>query len=417
MGLDLTSNKWKKFKLDEVYDIRSGLSKKSDQFGFGHDFLGFKEVFNNFFLPKELSELVNSTNQERERASIIRGDVFLTRTSETQHELGMSSVALKDYPNATFNGFTKRLRPNGNSDILPEYAGYYFRSPNFRNQVTSMSVLTTRASLNNSMLSNLTIDVPPMEIQESISNILMSIDYKIENNNVIIANLEEQAQVIFKSWFIDFDSFKKKEFTDSELGSIPIGWQVNSLDNIATFKNGLAMQKFRPETEQDSLPVLKIKELRANKTDSSSDRCAVDIPKEVLIENGDIIFSWSGSLLVEVWTGGTAGLNQHLFKVSSNKYNKWFYYYWTKFFLNQFVAIARDRATTMGHIKRSHLKEAKVLIPDDVTLGEMDKVMDPIVSKKINLGVQNKKLEELRDTLLPKLMSGEIQVEEAVENE
>ncbi|GAA0493490.1 restriction endonuclease subunit S [Alkalibacterium indicireducens] len=293
----------------------------------------------------------------------------------------------------------------------------YFAIKNSIRELQSHAYGSVFSTITKVTFDNIEIPKPKLSEQKVIGNILSSLDDKIENNNAIIANLEEQAQTIFKSWFIDFEPFKDEKFTDSELGRFPEGWKKISLENIATFKNGLAMQKFRPETEQDSLPVLKIKELRANKTDSSSDRCTVDIPKEVLIENGDIIFSWSGSLLVEVWTGGTAGLNQHLFKVSSNKYNKWFYYYWTKFFLNQFVAIARDRATTMGHIKRSHLKEAKVLIPDDVTLGEMDKVMDPIISKIINLGVQNKKLEELRDTLLPKLMSGEIQVEEAVETE
>lgn len=177
------------------------------------------------------------------------------------------------------------------------------------------------------------------------------------------------------------------------------------------------MQKYRPESEDDSLPVLKIKELRANRTNSDSDRCTKEIPSDILVENGDIIFSWSGSLLVEIWTGGTAGLNQHLFKVTSAKYHKWFYYYWTKYFLNQFIAIARDRATTMGHIKRSHLKEAKILIPDEETLQKMNKIMDPIVSNLVNLGIQNKKLEETRDILLPKLMSGELRVEDTVEAE
>ncbi len=269
--------------------------------------------------------------------------------------------------------------------------------------------------INKTEFSEFEILLPPLSEQKLIANILSSFDNKIENNNAIIANLEEQALVIFKSWFVDFEPFQDVEFVDSELGRKPINWQVKNLEDMATYKNGLAMQKYRPKTEQDSLPVLKIKELRANQTDSSSDRCSKDIPKEVLIRNGDIIFSWSGSLLVEIWTGGIAGLNQHLFKVTSDKYHKWFNYYWTKFFLKQFVAIARDRATTMGHIKRSHLKDAKILVPDELTLDKMNKVMDPIVSKRINIGIQNKKLEELRDTLLPKLMSGEIRVEEAIE--
>lgn len=292
--------------------------------------------------------------------------------------------------------------------------GYYAVKNSIR-ELQSQAYGSVFSTITKITFDNIKIPKPTLAEQKIIGNILSSLDNKIDNNNAIIANLEEQAQAIFKSWFVDFESFQDVEFVDSELGRIPKEWQVKNLEDMATYKNGLAMQKYRPETDQESLPVLKIKELRANKTDSSSDRCSKDIPKEVLIKNGDIIFSWSGSLLVEIWTGGIAGLNQHLFKITSDKYHKWFNYYWTKFFLKQFVVIARDRATTMGHIKRSHLKDAKIFIPDELTLDKMNKVMDPIVSKLINLGVQNKKLEELRDTLLPKLMSGEIRVEEALE--
>lgn len=293
----------------------------------------------------------------------------------------------------------------------------YFAVKNSIRELQSQSHGSVFSTITKSTFNNVKIPVPSLLLQKSIANILSSLDDKIENNNAIIANLEEQAQAIFKSWFVDFEPFQEEEYQESELGKIPKKWQVSSLDKMAIYKNGLAMQKYRPESEDDSLPVLKIKELRANRTNSDSDRCTKEIPSDILVENGDIIFSWSGSLLVEIWTGGTAGLNQHLFKVTSAKYHKWFYYYWTKYFLNQFIAIARDRATTMGHIKRSHLKEAKILIPDEETLQKMNKIMDPIVSNLVNLGIQNKKLEETRDILLPKLMSGEIRVEEAIEVE
>src|SRR5579872_2754908 len=159
---------WKEYKLNEVYDFASGLSKPASEFGHGYQFLSFKEIFQSYFLPSELKNLVNSTPKEQATCSIKKGDVFLTRTSETQEELGMSSVALKDYPNATFNGFTKRLRPKGNVKILPEYAGFYFRTPRFRALVTAMSSITTRASLNNEMLSALTITIPSVPKQQQI---------------------------------------------------------------------------------------------------------------------------------------------------------------------------------------------------------------------------------------------------------
>lgn len=276
--------------------------------------------------------------------------------------------------------------------------------------IKSMTGTSGRQRVQNSVFDDLIIDLPLIEEQEKIVQILNSLDQKIETNNKIIANLEEQAQAIFKSWFVDFEPFQDGEFVESQLGMIPEGWEVKSLYSIANYKNGLAMQKYRPQEGEASLPVLKIKELRANRTDNNSDRCALYIPKDVKVSDGDVIFSWSGSLLVELWTGGEAGLNQHLFKVTSDIFEKWFYYSWIKYLLNIFISIARDKATTMGHIKISHLKDEKILVPDKKSLSFMNETMKPIINLSINLGIENQKLAETRDTLLPKLMSGEIDV-------
>jgi len=153
IGQDLLKRGWVETTLGELYDFSSGLSKSRDQFGQGYPFLTFKDVFYNSFLPEKLTELANTTENERVSCSVKQGDVFLTRTSETKEELGKSSVALKDYPQATFNGFTKRLRPKNQCDIDPKFIGYYLRSSLFRSTVTSMSSMTIRASLNNDILS------------------------------------------------------------------------------------------------------------------------------------------------------------------------------------------------------------------------------------------------------------------------
>lgn len=247
-------------------------------------------------------------------------------------------------------------------------------------------------------------------VQKAIADTLSCLDAKIEVNNKIIKNLEKQAQAIFKSWFIDFEPFQDGEFVESELGPIPKGWRVKSLDEIARYINGLAMQRYRPKKNETSLPVVKIRELRQRFTDASSDRCSENIDSNYIIDDGDMVFSWSGSLLVDIWAGGKAGLNQHLFKVTSEKYPKWFYYHWTKFYLKQFQNIAKSRATTMGHIKRGHLKKTKVLVPNKIQLGEMSLLMSTILKSKITLRIENTTLAALRDTLLPKLMSGEIEV-------
>ena len=264
-----------------------------------------------------------------------------------------------------------------------------------------------------SSMEKMIIRIPKkLEDQRRIASILSSLDRKIELNNKINADLEEMAQAIFKNWFVDFEPFKNGKFVDSELGMIPEGWKVGRLTEIASYMNGLAMQKFPPENNEDSLPVLKIKELGQGFCGTDSDRCSCNIKDECKIHNGDVIFSWSGTLLVDVWCGGDCGLNQHLFKVTSKDYPKWFYYYWTKHHLQEFVHIAKDKAVTMGHIKRGHLEEAMVAIPDNDSMEKAHELFEPILSKMISLRLESSRLSLLRDTLLPRLMSGELEVPE-----
>lgn len=187
-------------------------------------------------------------------------------------------------------------------------------------------------------------------------------------------------------------------------------WEVASLLDIASYKNGLAMQRFRPVGDDPGLPVLKIRELGQGYCGADAERCRSDIDEAVAIHDGDLIFSWSGTLLLDFWAGGDAGLNQHLFKVTSDAYPSWFYYMWTKRHMKRFVSLAKDRATTMGHIKRSALQESEVLIPPSDRMGELTAQMQPIVDEMIGLKVQSRRLGELRDALLPKLMSGEVDV-------
>ena len=172
---------WESVKLGDLYEVHNGLSKGGKFFGSGYPFLTFSTVFNNYFLPEELTDIVQSTEKERESYSILRGDVFVTRTSETSDELGMSCVALKDYPNATYNGFTKRMRPITDR-VLPEYIGYYMRMPSFRGEFQAFSTMTTRASLKNEDLLSLEVKLPEIDKQKKIAEILSAYDALIMNN-------------------------------------------------------------------------------------------------------------------------------------------------------------------------------------------------------------------------------------------
>lgn len=302
-----------------------------------------------------------------------------------------------------------------NLTINDEVADYEFVYYSLKNDYTTLASLANggaQQNLNAQIIKDYVLKMPSLADQRRIASILSSLDRKIELNNKINADLEEMAQAIFKNWFVDFEPFKDGKFVDSELGMIPEGWKVGRLTEIASYMNGLAMQKFPPENNEDSLPVLKIKELGQGFCGTDSDRCSCNIKDECKIHNGDVIFSWSGTLLVDVWCGGDCGLNQHLFKVTSKNYPKWFYYYWTKHHLQEFIHIAKDKAVTMGHIKRGHLEEALVAIPNNDSMEKAHKLFEPILSKIISLRLESSRLSLLRDTLLPRLMSGELEVPE-----
>ncbi len=241
------------------------------------------------------------------------------------------------------------------------------------------------------------VEIPSIIEQKKVVKILDSLENKILINNEINDNLEQQAQAIFEKEFL-------------EVQTLPEGWKQASLIDIAEYLNGLAMQKYRPSDREIGIPVLKIKELRQGCCDDSSELCSPNIKSNYIIHDGDVIFSWSGSLLVDLWCGGICGLNQHLFKVTSTKYDKWFYYAWTKYHLNRFIAVAADKATTMGHIKRDELKKAKVLIPEEGAYKRIGKLLKPTYDLIITNRIENKQLSMARDTLLPMLMAGKIDI-------
>jgi len=213
--------------------------------------------------------------------------------------------------------------------------------------------------------------------------VLSSLGDKIDLLHRQNQTLEKMAETLFRKWFIE----EAKE-----------DWVEKPLDEIANYLNELPCQKYPPKNNTDKLPVLKIKELKNGFTENS-DWATSDVPSEYIVENGDIIFSWSGSLLVKIWDGEKCIFNQHLFKVTSQKYPKWFYYFWTKHYLEKFISIAESKATTMGHIKRKDLSTSIVLIPSVLELEQMKNKISPLIEKIIVNNKQILTLEQLRDTL------------------
>ena len=275
----------------------------------------------------------------------------------------------------------------------PQFIYYLAISSFFRNiAIKSMVGSSGRQRVQIGALEDIDIKVPSLEEQRRIASRLALLDSKIALNSRINDNLFAQAKLLFDNEI-------------ANVSSIPSEWKKGTLLDIATYTNGLAMQRFRPADDEIGIPVLKIKELRQGFCDSASELCSTHINEEYLISDGDVIFSWSGSLLIDLWGGDICGLNQHLFKLTSSEYPKWFYYLWTLHHLDRFITIAADKATTMGHIKRGDLAQAEVIIPSNDDINRIGAAISPIVNLIIANKVESRKMAALRDKMLIKLIT------------
>ncbi|MDO9050639.1 MAG: restriction endonuclease subunit S [Methylotenera sp.] len=265
--------------------------------------------------------------------------------------------------------------------------------------------------------------IPNIELtyQKKISSLLSVLDEKIALNQQINIQLDSMAKMLFDYWFVQFNFPNKNgqpyktsggemKWNESLKREIPLGWDTGTLLDIAEYTNGLACQKYRP-IDANFLRVIKIKEMNEGFSDNS-ESVRANVPQKIIIKNGDVLFSWSASLDVKIWTGGKGALNQHIFKVASNRYPKSFYYFQLVNYLQHFKMMAETRKTTMGHITLEHLQQSRIAIPPTALIMKLDEILAPIFSMKINNEVENQKLSELRDWLLPMLMNNQVKVYE-----
>lgn len=383
---------------------------------------------------------------------LVPNDIIMARTCST----GICYLVKKELP-AVFNNGLARIRLKIEK-VDPKFIYYVFKSKHFSGYIDGISGGTSvQLNMKIGDLLKYQFNLPPLSEQKEIARILSDLDKKIELNTQINQTLEQIAQALFKSWFVDFDPVRAKiqalsdglsleqaelaamqaisgktpeeltalsqtqpdryaelaetakafpcEMVEVDGVEVPKGWEMKALDEVANYQNGLALQKFRPENDEPFLPVVKIAQLRQGYADGD-EKAKANIKPECIIDNGDVIFSWSGSLLVDIWCGGKAALNQHLFKVTSKRYPKWFYYFYTKYHLAEFQRIAYDKAVTMGHIKREHLSAAKCIVPNDELLA--NKTLENILEKIIFNRLENFNLQDTRDLLLPRLLNGEL---------
>ena len=396
-----------KYSLDDIVEIISGGTPKTGikEYWDGEiPWISIKDITSSSNKIQNTEKYVTRLGVENSSTNILKeGDIILTARG-TVGEVGRIVKPM------AFNQSCFGLRAKTGiitSDFL------YYKLKTIMKNIKNHSHGSVFNTINRETFKHIFIDLPSLEEQKRIGKILTALDDKIELNNQMNQTLEEIASLFYKRWFVDFEFPDDKgkpyksnggEMVESELGMIPKGWEVKNLTEIAKFVNGLAMQKFRPQINEESLPVLKIKELISNSVSKSTERCKKNIKDEVKVFDGDIIFSWSGTLAVKIWSGGEAGLNQHLFKVTSSIYPKWLYYLIVLYNLNNFKSIASDKATTMGHINRSHLEKTYFTIPQIKIINKEYTYMETIIDKIIENKVSIKYLQEIKEKVMSNLI-------------
>lgn len=400
--------------------IGSGATPRGGQEAYkteGISLIRSQNILDFSFSTNGLAFIDDEQARQLQNVEIQEKDVLINITGDSVARVCM--VPAETLP-ARVNQHVAILRADSKK-LDPDYLLYYLLNPVIKRHLLRLSSDgATRNALTKSNLEELIISAPKDIIkQREIAEKIKLLDSKISLLRKQNQTLEELAQTLFKRWFVDFEfpnengqPYKSSggKMIDSELGEIPEGWRVSSLSSIADFLNGLACQKFPVESESEKLPVLKIKEL-GNGISENSDWANSNVDLKFIIESGDIIFSWSGTLMLKIWDGEKCILNQHLFKVTSDKFPDWFIYQWTKIHLNHFISVAKSKATTMGHITRSHLEEALCYVPNQELFEDYNKTFSSLLNNYKNNNQELQSLVSLRDTLLPKLMSGELNIQ------
>ncbi|MCW4745231.1 restriction endonuclease subunit S [Enterobacter hormaechei subsp. hoffmannii] len=398
-------SEWTPIKLGSVVNITNGFAFKSKDFltsltSNALPVLKIKNIANGDVHLKDVQYHLIDAKYGKYISS--KGDILIALTGNHPQALTqvVGAVSKQKFETLTYvNQRVAKIEPI--SDLAFKDFIYYFLKDKSTHEylANQSSGSANQANISKADIENVELLLPPFTEQKTIAYVLSSLDDKIDLLHRQNKTLGSMAEALFRQWFIE----EAQE-----------DWDTIPLTKVATFTNGLACQKFPAIPGEPSMPVLKIKELNSG-ISSITDLATANIKDDYIVNHGDVIFAWSASLMVKIWSGPVCVLNQHLFKVTSDTYPKWFYLEWCKYYLEEFINISQSHATTMGHIKRKDLDEAMVKIPSNNELVCMTAEIGPLLDQRIEKMRQIRTLETLRDTLLPKLMSGEVRVQYAEE--
>ncbi len=393
----------KEYRFDELYQMDSGISTTKDQAGHGAPFVSFRDIYNNPILPDILTEKMDTSEEEQKRYSVKKGDIFLTRTSEVLDELAMSSVAVKDYPKATFSGFAKRLRPIQDNITYDKFMAFYLRSIYFRKVINAKAIMTLRASFNEQIFSYIKLLLPDYQIQVKIGDFFYKIECKIRNNNKICAELESMAKTIYDYWFLQFEfpnedgkpykSSGGKMVWNNELKSeIPEGWEVKE---IGTILDAI------PKTKKYSVSECKREGKYPIIDQSKKYICGYTDNQDDLIKFGSaIIFGDHTKEIKYVNFPFARGADGTQILVSNNDRLSNYLLY---------LQISQMDLVNQGYSRYfKFLKDRIVIIPSETINKKFEKITCDFTIKVRNNLFENQSLISLRDFLLPLLMNGQI---------
>ena len=413
-------------KLSDVAKIElSSIDKKISNDEIPVKLCNFTDVYYNWAITTDvISSCMNGSVKESEYKKLVlkKGQVAITKDSETRDDIGMPCYIADNFDNAVLAYHCALITPN--NDLL---SGKYLNAllntsyarKSFENQAGGSG---QRYTLSKEAIENIQIHLPPIEIQKLLGSFFSNIDKKIQNNKKQIETLESLAKTIYDYWFVQFDfpneegkpyksSGGKMVWNEELKREIPEGWNIDNLYFIADYINGLACQNYRPKDYEQGMSVIKIREMQDGITENT-ELVSTNIPNKYKIKNGDILFSWSASLIVSYWYHGIGGLNQHIFKVIPKEgVDDEYVYRQLSEYVFKFKKIAESRKTTMGHITSDHLKQSRIVIAPVSIINKYASKSKYLREKIKTISIENNKLKKLKDYLLPLLMNGQVKIQ------
>lgn len=407
-------NNIKKYPFSELYEMSSGISTTKAQAGHGYPFVSFGTVFNNYFLPEQLPDLMDTSEKEQDIYSIKEGDILITRTSETIDELAMSCVAAKDYPKATYSGFTKRLRPKTTGIAYHKYLAFYLRGYLFRKAVTNNAFMTLRASFNEDIFSFLNLYLPGYQEQVKIGDMLYNMEQKITVNQKICSELEAMAKTIYDYWFVQFDfpdengkpyrtSGGEMVWNEQLKREIPKGWEVTNIGKItANFDSRrIPLSQNERNSMKGDIPYY-----GATGVMDYVDQFIFDGQYVLIAEDGSVMDDDGHPIVQMIW--GKTWVNNHAHVLEGcNGYSNELLY----FVLKDIPVIKIMTGSIQKKINQDNLNNYKIpQIPHEIA-NQFTSILKTIFSKLRAIEIENSELTKLRDWLLPMLMNGQAKVE------